>query len=76
MSILFLAILADRLPAGVATLPFPFAAFFVAFFVEDGDNHDLAGAFFFGVDFAFFPPLGFISVKPTISTSRHTIAPI
>jgi|SaaInl74LU_5_DNA_1037368.scaffolds.fasta_scaffold04670_6 hypothetical protein len=70
---LFLAILADRRPAGVATLPAPFAAFFV----EAGDKM-LGFGVFFGVDVTFFValPVGFNSVKPTASTSKHTIAPI
>ena len=66
-----LAILADRRPAGVATLPAPFAAFFV----EAGDKM-LGFGVFFGVDVTFFValPVGFNSVKPTVSTSKHTIA--
>lgn len=69
----FLAILADRRPAGVATLPAPFAAF-----LFDAGDKTLTLGDFFGVDFAFFADLsvGFNSVKPTASTSKHTIAPI
>jgi hypothetical protein len=72
LSTLFLAILADRRPAGVATLPDPFAAFFV-----DAGDKTLGCGVFLGVDFTFFPsPLGFKIVKPIASTSKHTIAPI
>ena len=69
----FLAILADRRPAGVATLPAPFAAFFV-----DAGDKTLGLGVFFGVDFTFVAalPAGFNSVKPIASTSKHTIAPI